>query len=715
MGEVFKFPVIRDLEKLKRIVDQLMKKKVLYSLDIETDSLSRSSGRIVGASICTSKDGAFYVPFRHQHDQPFDGVEAMRVLRGLFTDYPFIAFNAQFELSFLEETEGIVHNCEVYDPMIMSYVIGRYRGLSLKEVAEVERLPFKVGSFKEFMQEEGLNPRKATIGALPTDKVADYCGRDALACYLLYKKLKPLVEKSLIYKIESRLMPVVYKMIKNGVLIDKVYFKKEQERLDLELSALHKSIEAQVSVEAGEEVSFNVASTQQLGEVLFNVLGYPCDGYTKTGRPKVDKKSLNKMKWKYPIVRDIIAFKEISKRATTYYNKYLGYVEDDGRIHASYNQTGVPTGRFSCSSPNLQNIPRKEKWKLKDGKEIEINTREGFIAPEGSFLVEFDYSQIEARVAAAVTGEPALVNTFQKGEDYHTKTASLVFEIPLDKVTKKQRYLGKKLNFALSYGMGANALFHELREEMDISFKQAQMFRRKYIEAYRLMFDGASKIAKEGRPRGRVETIFGRYISVWDWEKREDADRMAYNAVIQGTSADILKMKMLKMDKVFKDKVKLIMTTHDSLTYEVPEEINISGFIKEAEKVLKFILKEEDGFRARIEIPVNTSVGYRWGSMKELKDYNGDVEKLLKELSGDEKEEPGERIFVLDLPEHLLATMNKSVLEELKAYIKSKPGVNGLILKLGEEERRLPVKTSIDMKDRDKLMLMTGGNFYEYF
>lgn len=707
------------------------------SVDLETTGTDPFKHSIVGMGLCWGLDissEACYVPLRHLYDQPFLAEEAMKFVRPVIEAHPWMAFNAAFELDFFRrqadcDIENLLRH--VLDVQLMAHAYARYETVSLKNVCKVE-FPedetLKTDSFKEFMTAQNLSVTKNTIAEVPIPVVADYCVRDAFAAYKVYHKIYPLVKDMQIYKLEAKVLPVTVWMRANGVLLDKKAIKEEKERLTIELDYIRKVIESQITQMAGSHVEFNLDSPKQLGDVLYGRLKLPCDKFSaKTGQASTGAESLNKLKWRFPVVKNIISYKELKKRLSTYYDTYPAWTQEDGRIHASYNQTGVVTGRFSCSDPNLQNIPGKVSWDVESSgvkKTINSNLKSGFVVPEDCWFLEFDYNQIEARVAAGVTQDPVLLNAFNSGIDYHAKTASLVYSRPIESIKKDERQMGKKLNFALAYGMGAMKLYYELMKEMEISYEQAKIFRSKYLDAYPVMFQAASIISDNAQRDGFVKTIYGRRVPVFEFmwanvakdsKEREglinEGRRMGYNGVIQGTAADTLKFAMVKIYKLIKEKynfedVKLILSTHDSLSFQVKKAIDIIQFIKDIFDAMKMQLPKFPVFEAAVEI------GTTWGNLKKIGDGET-VEKFIERVVGGVTPVSGARkTFVVEFPEGQAKRTQGQILD-LKKFIDSKPGENALIIKMGDKEKTYPEYTSVGIEDRERILLMVGGKFYE--
>jgi DNA polymerase-1 len=726
-----KFIAIQTKEQLDKLCQFLSNYRGTVAVDVETESTNPWRDDIVGIGLSWGDTGAVYVPIKHKYDQPFEAEFALGMLKKPLETLNLCGFNVLFDLEFLDLRGGIKPK-EPVDVSLLAFINAKYESLSLKNVCAIEFPGIKTSSFRDLMAEHDLKPTKNTISELPVGVVSDYCGRDALATILLYNKLYESLQNHPIYKLEAKVLPVTLWMRRNGVLIDRNFFEKEEKMLLLELEELKNIVDAQISEAAGEKVDINLGSSQQLGKVLYKTLKLKCDEFTGTGQPRTDKEQLAKYKWKNPLVKNIVTYKELKKLLSTYYSNYMKYVEKDGRIHASFNQIAATTGRYSCSDPNLQNIPAKKSWTIESAagtREITANMRGGFVVPEDCWFVEFDYSQIEARLAAGVTQEPILLNAFAEGIDYHTKTASLVFSIPVDSVTKEQRKMAKRLNFALSYGMGSNKLWRVLSEELPISYKDACGFRDSYVKSYPTMFHMAEVIGKNAERTRYVDTIFGRRIPVFEFirgdeKSLQDGRRMAYNGVIQGSAADIMKRGLFKSwqlinKKYGMDNAKLVMTIHDSMEFEVKKTVPIMEFVKD---IIEETSVKVKGFPP---IFIEPEIGTTWAKLQSpaknesfntfFSRYSGEkvsvaVPDKLKAVNNVQG-----RVFVVELPEFTkeghFRTLNQVI--TLRNYIMGHPGKNKIILKIGSREEMLPFETNVGSDDRDRVALMIGAKFYE--
>lgn len=422
--------------------------------------------------------------------------------------------------------------------------------------------------------------------------------------------------------IEIPIIPIIEKIEKNGVLIDLKYFKKTSEEYHKDLS----KIEKKIFELAGQE--FNINSPKQIGEIIFGKLGLSTKGIKKSagGSISTRESELEKLKDSHPIIEEVLKHRELQKLLSTYIDTIPKLVAEDGRLHASFIQTGTTTGRFSSNNPNVQNIPTRSLR----GK----NIRNAFISKEGHVLVSFDYSQIELRIAALMSQDQYFIKSFKEGKDIHQAVAMRVFGVKEDGLTKEMRRRAKIINFGILYGMGVNALRQNLLTEdqetgqkIEISKLEAQNFFDNYFAEFPQIASHLESIKDFAKKHGYTKTLFGRKryfptISSPVPFVRAMAERMAINAPIQGTAtADIIKIGMKKAEDALKDnnlldKANIILQVHDELIYEVKEgyEKEISGVIKRAleDVIPKEFLKDKES----VPLVVSISSGKTWGDMK---------------------------------------------------------------------------------------------------
>ena len=393
------------------------------------------------------------------------------------------------------------------------------------------------------------------------------------------------------------LIPILYKMEKKGMLLDRRYFAKMQKEYEAEVGRL----EQEIWQLAGKE--FNVNSPIQLSEVLFSDLALPTKGIKKTARGySTGVKELEKLRDLHPIIEKIFAYREASKLLSTYIIPMPGLADAEGRVHTTFTQNVTATGRLSSHDPNLQNIPVRTD----EGRRI----RGGFVAPEGRRLVSADYSQFELRLAAVMSGDAALVADFNSGVDIHTKTAAEAFHVPLDKVSKAQRRAAKVINFGVLYGMSIPGL----AAAADMSTAEAKQFIDRYFELRAPIKKQLEEYLRQAREQGYVQTLYGRRRMTPDVKSptflvRQAAERAAQNMPIQGTEADLMKRAMIRVDAALPKGADLVMQVHDSLIVECDAEV-----VSEVSKILK---REMEGVAPELEVKLAVEVteGENWGEL----------------------------------------------------------------------------------------------------
>lgn len=426
----------------------------------------------------------------------------------------------------------------------------------------------------------------------------------------IWKEVKKKGLEKVYEEIEAPIMPVIKKMEDRGVLIDVKYLKN----LGKDYHKKLEKIEKEIYNLAGEE--FNIKSPKQLGEILFTKMNLPTKGIKKSasGGYSTDISTLEKLEDENKIIKEIISFRELQKLLSTYIDVLPDMVAEDGRLHAEFIQHGSSTGRFSSNNPNLQNIPTRSDL----GRAI----RDAFVATPGYKLVSFDYSQVELRIAAMFSGDDYLIKTFNEGKDVHAAVAAKVFGITEEKVDKEMRRMAKIINFGILYGMGVLAL----KKNIGTSKEEAQKFYDEYFENFSSIKNYLDETKNFVRAHGYTETLFKRrrYFGGINSKVpfiRAMAERMAINAPIQGTSADIIKLAMKMIDdrmqkEGFDKKVFLILQIHDELIFEVEDSV-VKKVTPIIEEVMEHVL-ENSFIKYKPEVPldVNFAVGGNWGELK---------------------------------------------------------------------------------------------------
>ena len=409
--------------------------------------------------------------------------------------------------------------------------------------------------------------------------------------------------------IEGPIIPIIEKMDSKGVKIDIAFLADLSKTYHTELTKLEKKIWEYAGVE------FNINSPKQLGEIIFDKMALTAKGLKKTtgGARSTRESELEKLRDAHPMIPLLFEYRELQKLLSTYIDAIPPLVDNNNRLHAHFIQAGASTGRMASKGPGLQNIPIKTDL----GRAI----RKAFIAEKGCVLAALDYSQIELRIAAFLSADPKLIEIFTKGEDVHTAVASEVFEVPLDKVDREMRRKAKVINFGILYGMGVNALRQNLGEGTDRA--EAQKFYNEYFTKFSGLATYLDTVKADAKRKGYTETFFGRrrYFEGIDSKLpfiRAMAERMAINAPIQGTSADIVKIAMKRIDEyIVKNKLEkdvfLILQVHDELVYEIKDGI-AEKIVPEIKKIMESVIDPKDVYGIRCV--ANSAIGKNWGDLK---------------------------------------------------------------------------------------------------
>jgi DNA polymerase-1 len=539
----------------------------LVALDTETDSLDGMRARIVGLSFATEPGRAAYIPLAHSYadapDQlPLD--EVLLRLRPWLEDAsrPKVGQNIKYDLHVLAN-HGITVQGYVHDTMLQSYVLEAHKPHGLEILAE-RHLGRKGLSYEEVC---GKGVNQISFAQVDVARATTYSGEDSEMTLHVHQTLWPEVEKDaglrFVYEqIEMPVSVVLERIERHGVLIAPAVLAAQSHALGERLLAL----EQEAYNIAGQP--FNMGSPKQIGEILFTKLGLPVKKKTATGAPSTDEEVLQELAADYPLPAKILEHRSLAKLKGTYTDKLPLMVNPQtGRVHTNYAQAVAVTGRLSSNDPNLQNIPIRTP----EGRRV----REAFIAPPGHVLMSADYSQIELRIMAHISEDPALLRAFAEGLDVHRATAAEVFGVPVAEVSSEQRRYAKVINFGLIYGMGAFGLASNLGIE--------QKAAKDYIDRYFARFAGVKRYMDETRisakTKGYVETVFGRRlwlpeINSGNGPRKAGAERQAINAPMQGTAADLIKLAMIAVQQALDAEgraSRMVMQVHDELVLEVPE------------------------------------------------------------------------------------------------------------------------------------------------
>jgi DNA polymerase-1 len=576
-----------------------LKKQKFFAFDTETDGLNVFRAKLLGISFCWQDGIAHYI-----EAQP----EFLKQLKLLFEDDAIkkAGHNMKFDIKVLW-LNGINVANHYFDTMIASYLLNPGTRAHKLDDLVFRELGYQMTKITDLI---GKGKGQTTLGFVEPAKVANYSCEDADYTWRLIDKLKPQLEKNklidLFEKIEMPLIAVLAEMELNGVKINVEHLKKLSQKVERRLKLLTEKIHRS----AGGE--FNISSPQQLKEVLFEKLKLsPLGlGKTKTGISTAADE-LEKLRGQHPIIELVEEYRELTKLLSTYIDALPALVEPStGRVHTEFNQTVTATGRLSSSNPNLQNIPVRTEL----GQEI----RQAFIPERGSKIISADYSQIELRVIACLSGDKNMIEVFKRGEDIHKATAAKIYNVPLEKVTKEMRFAAKEVNFGVLYGMGAWGLASRKK----ISRKEAKDFIEKYFQTFARVKKYIEEMKEKARADGYVETIFGRRrylpeINSGVQQIRSSAERMAINMPIQGTAADLMKIAMIEVRRALTETavngqgIKMLLQVHDELVFEAPNDA--------VNKIAKIIdEKMEKIHKLCVPIKVETEAGKNWQELTAL-------------------------------------------------------------------------------------------------
>ena len=541
----------------------------LISFDTETDSLDYMRAQIVGVSFAAAPGEAAYVPLGHDYagaPHQLDRNKVLAALKPVLEDRTKakLGHHLKFDAHVLANY-GVALNGQRFDSMLESYVLNSVATRHDMDSSAVRYLGVKTIHFEELT---GKGAKKITFNQVDVDRAAEYSAEDADITLQLHRAIWPQIEavpalKFVYENIEQPLVPVLFRMERAGVLVDRALLKAQS----TELASRMLELQSQAHQEAGGV--FNVDSPKQLQEILFGTLGIPVMRKTPTGQPSTAEDVLEELAESHRLPKLILEYRGMAKLKSTYTdNLPLQINQDTGRIHTSYHQAVAATGRLSSQDPNLQNIPIRTH----EGRRI----RQAFIAPAGHSLVAADYSQIELRIMAHLSGDASLLRAFAEDRDVHQATAAEVFSTPLEQVSADQRRSAKAINFGLMYGMSAFGLARQL----GIGRGDAQKYMDLYFERYPGVRRYMEETRRQARETGYVETVFGRRLYLPEIQSRnaalrQYAERSAINAPMQGTAADIIKRAMIEVDSWLQSSripARLIMQVHDELVLEVADE-----------------------------------------------------------------------------------------------------------------------------------------------
>ena len=559
------YETVLDLARLKHWL-QKAETAELFAFDTETTGLDYVSASIVGFSLSVEPGKAAYVPLAHDGPgapEQLDRDEALALLRPLLEspERPKLGHNLKFDINVLAR-HGIALRGVRHDSMLESFVLDSGASRHDMDTLAERHLSLKTIHYEDVA---GKGAKQIPFNQVDVETASAYAAEDADVTLRLHRCLwqRLSVEQRLreLYEsMEIPLVPVLSRMECNGVLIDAAMLKSQGGELARRMS----EVEQQAHAAAGQP--FNIGSPRQIQAILYDKLQLKPSGKTPKGQLSTAESVLQELAELHELPRLILEHRALSKLKSTYTDRLPQQIRPrTGRVHTSYHQAGAATGRLSSSDPNLQNIPIRTE----EGRRI----RRAFVAPEGSVLLAADYSQIELRIMAHLSADPALLQAFAGEEDVHRHTAAEVFGVPLDAVTGDQRRAAKAINFGLIYGMSPFGLAKQLNIERGAA--------REYVDRYFARYPGVrdfmDRVRSEAGERGYVETVFGRRLYLPDIKsrnaaRRQYAERTAINAPMQGTAADIIKRAMIAIDAMLAGRhgARMIMQVHDELVFEIP-------------------------------------------------------------------------------------------------------------------------------------------------
>ena len=573
-----------------------------FAFDTETTSLDYMRADLVGVSFAVEPGEAAYVPCGHDYDgapKQISREYLLDALRSLLENPRHIKIgqNLKYDMSVLARS-GIKLEGVGFDTMLESYVLD-----STATRHDMDSLALKYLSHRTIHFEDvaGKGAKQLTFNQIPLDKAGPYAAEDADVTLRLHQTLWPRLRDEaslarLFEEIEMPLVPVLSRIERNGVLVE----RRMLETQSVELAASMKDIAAQAYEAAGEE--FNLASPKQIQGILFDKLELPVLEKTPKGQPSTAESVLQELAHDYPLPKLILEYRGMSKLKSTYTDALPACIDPEtGRVHTSYRQAVASTGRLSSTDPNLQNIPVRTP----EGRRI----RQAFIAPTGSCILAADYSQIELRIMAHLSGDERLMEAFESGEDIHRATAAEVFGVASKKVSDDERRSAKAINFGLIYGMSAFGLARQL----GIPRREAQ----EYVDLYFTRYPGVKQFMDDtrvrARDRGYVETVFGRRLYLPEIKsrnpaRRQYAERTAINAPMQGTAADIIKRAMITLHRWLEESgaaARMIMQVHDELVFEVAEDT-----VTDVQAVV--VAQMEAAAELSVPLKVDAGIGKNW-------------------------------------------------------------------------------------------------------
>ncbi len=595
----YRFETVTTKERLIEIV-KAIKQKGVFAYDTEGDSLNPYTMNMVGVSLCYEPGHSYYVPCAHASGEQLTLDEVVIILGPLFKDSNIhkIAHHAKFDKHVLMQ-QGIEENGLVFDTIVAaSLVKDEWQKNSLKDLS-VHYLDELMLTFDNVVTDQ----KRKNFSEVPLEEATEYAAADAHQTLKLYpifqKMLKEKHLEKLYYDIELPLVEVLFQMEERGIYCDKKVLEDLGTKVDKQLQELYQKILVFVG---SHKETINLNSPQQVADLLFVDLKLiPQKKSAKGTGFATDVEVLKELAKVHPVPAYLIQYRELYKLKSTYIEALPEYINPTtGRIHTSYSQTRVATGRLASSDPNLQNIPTDGLGSL---------VRSAFVPEEGHLFLSVDYSQVELRILAHLSKDPVLIKAFNDGDDIHAKTASALLHVAPEELSKQQRNIGKRINFSILYGLTP----YGLSKDLDISLKDAKAYIDRYFATYPQVREWMDTVIEKTKKTGYTETVFGRkrpVPGIYERNKNlyEEACRIAINTVAQGTAAEIMKIGMINVSNALKKKnydAALLLQIHDEILLTVAEQDMMA--------VQKLVVKElENVVKWEVPLLVNAATGKNW-------------------------------------------------------------------------------------------------------
>ena len=593
-----KYSIVNNKKDFMRLKKSLSRIKE-FSLDLETTSINALDAEIVGIAISYNSEEGFYIPLSHETD--IDQLDMNYVLENLIeilesSKIKKIGQNLKYEI-LVFKNYSINLGGIYFDTMVASHFLdSSLQSYSLDNLSR-RFLDHKMLSYKDITK---IEKKEISFKQVPVDVAMNYACEDSDITYKLYCIFKDkLLDKDLLVQFHKNEMPfvsVLANLESNGVFIDSKKLNDISAKFEKKINKIEKTIYKSVGYE------FNINSTLQLRDILFDKLKLKPFKKTKKGEFSTDSESLQSIENQHSIVKELLAYRFYSKLKSTYLDSLPELINvNSNRVHTSYNQTGTSTGRLSSSNPNLQNIPIKTD----EGKQI----RESFSSPKNdSVIISADYSQIELRLLAHFSGDPTMLKSYKNNEDIHLNTASEIFEVPINKITSQQRSLAKTINFGIIYGIGPK----RLSLQIDSDIKTAKEYIEKYFSRYSRVKNYFEDTISFTRENGYIETILNRKrylkdINSKNFILRSANERAAINTPIQGSAADVIKLAMINInqDKELKNYAKLVIQVHDELVFECKKD-KVDYVSKKVKNYM------ENSIKIKVPLKVDINKGQSW-------------------------------------------------------------------------------------------------------